>query len=115
MNTRPERAMVLAAGLGRRMRAADSTRPKPLVPLAGAPLIVYAFARLREAGIGEIVVNTHYLAEQIDGFLVSVNHPGSNMLGPGQPRNWRVFSSFSSSGGRSSPGSETPAMPVTCF
>jgi MurNAc alpha-1-phosphate uridylyltransferase len=69
MSTRPERAMVLAAGLGRRMRAANSTRPKPLVPLAGAPLIVYAFARLREAGIGEIVVNTHYLAEQIDAFL----------------------------------------------
>ncbi len=65
----PRRAMVLAAGLGLRMRAADATRPKPLVPLAGKPLIVYALAALEQAGVDEIVVNTHYRAAQLEAFL----------------------------------------------
>ncbi len=71
MSTRPLRAMVLAAGLGTRLRAADPARPKPLVPLGGKPLIAYALAELEQAGIREIVVNTHYRAAEIEAVLAA--------------------------------------------
>ena len=61
--------MVLAAGLGTRMRAVSETTPKPLVPLAGKPLIAYALESLERAGVTEVVVNTHHLAAQIESFL----------------------------------------------
>jgi MurNAc alpha-1-phosphate uridylyltransferase len=66
-------AMVLAAGLGMRMRPLTLTRPKPLVEVAGRPLIAYAIDRLREAGVGHAVVNVHYLAEQIEAWLARQN------------------------------------------
>ena len=69
MSTRPTRGMVLAAGLGTRMRAVSETTPKPLVPLAGKPLIAYALESLERAGVAEVVVNTHHLAAQIESFL----------------------------------------------
>ena len=69
MSAGPKRGMVLAAGLGTRMRAVSETIPKPLVPLAGKPLIAYALESLERAGVDEIVVNTHHLAAQIELFL----------------------------------------------
>ena len=57
--------MVLAAGLGKRMRPASDTLPKPLLRVAGKPLIDYAFDHLAAAGVGQVVVNTHYLGELI--------------------------------------------------
>lgn len=57
--------MVLAAGLGTRMRPITETMPKPLVTVAGAPLIDYAFAALKAAGVGRAVVNVHYRAGQM--------------------------------------------------
>ena len=63
------RGMVLAAGLGTRMRAVSETIPKPLVPLAGRPLIAHALESLERAGATEVVVNTHHLAAQIESFL----------------------------------------------
>jgi len=57
--------MVLAAGLGKRMRAANDTLPKPLIPLAGKPLIDYAIDALIAAGVEKIVVNVHYKAAQL--------------------------------------------------
>ena len=62
------RAMVLAAGYGQRMRPLTLTRPKPLVEVAGKPLIDYGFDRLRAAGVEEAVVNVHYLPEQIEAW-----------------------------------------------
>jgi len=63
------RAMVLAAGLGKRMRPLTEARPKPLVELAGRTLLDRALDHLDDAGVAEIVVNTHYRGEMIAGHL----------------------------------------------
>ena len=65
----PAAAIVLAAGLGKRMRPLTATRPKPLVKIAGKPLIDYALETLRGAGVGRVVVNVHYLADQMEAHL----------------------------------------------
>jgi N-acetyl-alpha-D-muramate 1-phosphate uridylyltransferase len=65
----PETAMVMAAGLGKRMRPLTATRPKPLVEVAGKPLIDHVFDRLRAAGTKRAVVNVHYLADQMEAHL----------------------------------------------
>ena len=78
MSARPTRGMVLAAGLGTRMRAVSETIPKPLVPLAGKPLIAYALESLEKAGVTVVVVNTHHLAAQIEAFLAGyATRPGA--------------------------------------
>lgn len=62
-------AMVMAAGLGKRMRPLTASRPKPLVPVAGKALIDYSLERLVEAGIGKVVVNVHYLPDAMEAHL----------------------------------------------
>ena len=61
----PTHAMVLAAGLGTRMRPLTDDRPKPLLPIEGRSLLHHALDRLGDAGIGNIVVNAHWHAEQV--------------------------------------------------
>jgi MurNAc alpha-1-phosphate uridylyltransferase len=65
MPARPLKAMVLAAGLGVRMRPLTDRMPKPLVPVAGRPLLDHVLDKLAEAGVREAVVNVHYLPDQI--------------------------------------------------
>ena len=65
----PEVAMVMAAGLGKRMRPLTATRPKPLIEIAGKPLIDHALDRLRAAGVSKAVVNVHYLADAVVAHL----------------------------------------------
>jgi MurNAc alpha-1-phosphate uridylyltransferase len=65
----PTRAMIMAAGLGTRMRPLTDTRPKPLVEVAGKALIDHAIDRLVEAGVTTIVVNLYYKAEMIKAHL----------------------------------------------
>jgi MurNAc alpha-1-phosphate uridylyltransferase len=64
-----ESAMVMAAGLGTRMRPLTDHKPKPLVTVGGKPLIEYAFDKLRLAGVGKAVVNVHYLPEQVEAYV----------------------------------------------
>lgn len=70
-----ERAMVLAAGYGQRMRPLTLTRPKPLIEVAGKPLIGYGFDRLRAAGVSTAVVNVHYLADQVEAWAAAQSSP----------------------------------------
>lgn len=65
----PRTAMVMAAGLGKRMRPLTATRPKPLVEVAGRTLLDHVFDRLRSAGVERAVVNVHYLADALEAHL----------------------------------------------
>jgi MurNAc alpha-1-phosphate uridylyltransferase len=69
--TQIESAMVMAAGLGKRMRPLTATRPKPLVRVAGQPLIDHNFDRIADAGVPHVVVNVHYLADALEAHLKS--------------------------------------------
>lgn len=65
MSTTVTTAMLMAAGLGKRMRPLTATRPKPLVRVAGAALMDHALARLEAGGIRRTIVNVHYLADTV--------------------------------------------------
>jgi MurNAc alpha-1-phosphate uridylyltransferase len=65
MSVIPTKAMVLAAGLGLRMRPLTDNMPKPLVRVAGQPLLDHVLDKLAAAGVSEAVVNVHYLPDQI--------------------------------------------------
>ena len=71
----PKRAMVLAAGLGTRMHPLTDRMPKPLVAVAGKPLIDHVLDRLAEAGVERAVINVHHFAEQIEKHLASRTKP----------------------------------------
>ncbi|HVY19236.1 MAG TPA: nucleotidyltransferase family protein [Bauldia sp.] len=72
---RPKRAMILAAGLGKRMRPLTVTTPKPLIEVSGRALIDYGLDRLERAGVEETVVNVHYLADQVEMHLARRRRP----------------------------------------
>ena len=65
------KALVLAAGFGERLRPITDTIPKPLVDIGGRPLIHYPLLMLRDAGIREVAVNVHHLADKIEAVLGS--------------------------------------------
>ncbi|MAI49740.1 MAG: mannose-1-phosphate guanylyltransferase [Rhodospirillaceae bacterium] len=65
----PDRAMVLAAGLGLRMRPLTQNLPKPLLEVGGATMLDHALDRFDDVGVSEVVVNTHWLAKKIHAHL----------------------------------------------
>ena len=67
----PSRAFILAAGLGSRLRPYTNDRPKPLVEVDGKTLLDRTLDHLGEAGVDEVVLNTHYLPEQIKNAIAA--------------------------------------------
>jgi mannose-1-phosphate guanylyltransferase len=63
------RALLLAAGFGTRLRPLTNTVPKCLVPIKGQPLLGIWLDRLTKAGIGPFLINTHFLADQVEAFI----------------------------------------------
>lgn len=68
-------AMVMAAGLGKRMRPLTASQPKPMVRVAGKPLIDHALDRLAEAGVERAVVNVHYLGDAVEAHVAKRKLP----------------------------------------
>src|SRR5437868_11729566 len=66
--------MVMAAGLGKRMRPLTATRPKPLIEVGGKALLDHVLDRLAAAGVKKVVVNVHYLADAVEAHLASRDH-----------------------------------------
>src|SRR5207237_6227114 len=87
------KAMVLCAGFGTRLRPLTDKVPKPLVPLCGLPLLQYNFALLVNAGVREIVINTHHLGAEMEkgalelaaalGISLQVSREEKHILGTG--------------------------------
>jgi MurNAc alpha-1-phosphate uridylyltransferase len=75
MSVKPTKAMVLAAGLGVRMRPLTDHLPKPLVRVAGQPLLDHVLDKLAAAGVSEVVVNVHYLPDQIIDHVAARKSP----------------------------------------
>src|ERR1700721_636315 len=71
---RPDTAVILSAGRGTRMRPLTLTKPKPLLPLGGRPILAHALERLADARVNNIIVNAHHLADQMADFLSA--YPG---------------------------------------
>jgi len=70
----PRTAMIMAAGLGKRMRPLTATKPKPLIEVGGKPLLDYVLEKLHAAGVRKVVVNVHYLADAVEAHLASRAH-----------------------------------------
>jgi len=78
----PRRAMVFAAGLGTRMGALTQRTPKPLIHVGGRALLDYALERFEQAGCERIVVNSHYLGEQVQRHVEARRGPSELVLSP---------------------------------
>ena len=76
---KPMKAMVLAAGLGTRLRPLTNDRPKALVELAGRTMLDITLARLRSFGIHEAIINTHHHAQMIEDYLAAHHKFGMNL------------------------------------
>ena len=69
MPTKIKKAMVLAAGYGTRLKPLTDRMPKPLVPVAGKPMIEYALEKLRAYGIEEVIINVSHLKDQLTAYV----------------------------------------------
>lgn len=75
MTAFPNKAMVLAAGLGKRMRSYNDKVPKPMVQVCGKPLIDWSLDLLQGSGVQDVVVNTSYMAEILEAHLATRQSP----------------------------------------
>src|SRR5207247_5465297 len=76
---RPVKAMILAAGLGTRLRPLTNDRPKALVEIAGRTLLEITLSRLRAFGIGEVMINVHHFADMIVEYLKTNDNFGMDI------------------------------------
>jgi len=95
-------AMILAAGLGSRMRPLTDHKPKPLLEIGGKPLIVWHIERLRDAGFKTMVINVAYLGQQIIDYLGDGSKYGVNI----------TFSDEQSEGALETAGGIVKALPL---
>ena len=95
-------AMILAAGLGSRMRPLTNHTPKPLLEVGGKPLIVWHIEQLRKAGFQKIVINVAYLGQQIIDYLGDGSNYGVNI----------VFSDEQNEGALETAGGIIKALPL---
>ncbi len=72
---KPDKAFILAAGLGTRLRPYTDSKPKPMVEVAGISLIHRAIKKLEKAGVREVVINTHHLAPVMEEHLKIIHSP----------------------------------------
>lgn len=79
------KALLLAGGLGTRLRPLTDTVPKCLIEIAGRPLLDYWFEALRDAGVHQILINTHHLPEPVDRLLAKKNRDGFNAMASFEP------------------------------
>lgn len=70
------RALVMAAGLGTRLRPLTDSLPKPLVPVLGKPMVEYVLEGLAAGGVAEATINVHYLPDKLRGFVEAWNRRG---------------------------------------
>jgi NDP-sugar pyrophosphorylase family protein len=77
--------MILAAGLGTRLRPLTNTMPKPLLPIAGAPLIVWNLLLLKRHGVQDVVINLHHLGPMIEQALGNGSKYGLRILYSHEP------------------------------
>lgn len=76
MSRRRIKALLLAGGLGTRLRPVTLTTPKCLVEIAGRPLLDYWFDAMGDAGIGDVLINTHHLPEPMRQYMARCNRQG---------------------------------------
>lgn len=94
-------AMILAAGQGKRLRPLTERTPKPLIELAGKPLIVYHLEKLAQAGVQQVVINTAWLGAQFP-----------EILGNGERFGLRIHYSPEPEGGLETAGGIINALPL---
>lgn len=82
----PRTAMVLAAGLGTRMRPLTNDRPKALVEVAGKALIDHTLDRLADAGVERAVVNVHYFADRLEAHVLARAAPPAIVVSDERPQ-----------------------------
>jgi MurNAc alpha-1-phosphate uridylyltransferase len=73
MPAKIKKAMVLAAGYGTRLKPLTDRMPKPLVPVAGKPMIEYALDKLRAYGIEEVIINVSHLKDQLTAYVAKLS------------------------------------------
>lgn len=79
------KAVLLAGGLGTRLQPITNTIPKCLVPINGRPLLDYWFDAIREAGIREVLINTHHLPDQVRRYLEQKRREGFDVVEAWEP------------------------------
>lgn len=95
------KAMILAAGRGNRMRPLTDSQPKPLLPVAGKPMLAYHLEKLSKAGVNQVVINHAWHGEQIENFV-----------GDGSPWGLQVTLSAEPDGGLETAGGIIKALPL---